>query len=925
MPTEFEKCRLCLSLGSSDFSEILNQIDQSANQADLIEIRLDKFLDKDISSLSLIAQRSPCPLIWTLRKASHGGDFRGTEEERYSRLESILINLQPAFMDIEADTSIEMIHALQKVSPRTQWIISWHDFEKTPDNLDLLFEKLSRIPGTYYKIATFAQSTTDALRMLNFTKKINQKENRLCGICMGEYGISTRILSPIVGQPFTYASPGEGKEVAPGQLSVNEMIQVYRFRELDQRSVILGLIGNPVDKSLSHLTHNPVLKKLSINGVYLKFHVNEREFDFFFQELETLSIVGLSVTMPYKEKVLSLIESQKELVACNTLIRTADGWMGENTDGVGALRALGFSSFHKRKILIIGAGGTAKAIAAVAHQEGAQLAILNRTVDRAKAIAAPLDAIWGGLDRFPTLVKEGFHCIVQATSVGMAPEIEKTPIPSDWIIKDLIALDVISNPPETRFLSEIKKQRGVAISGRELFLHQAVAQFTCWFGSGINQDEVEQTIRQHLSCSSPSQSYTVRRSQLSGHVSLPASKSHTIRSILLAAFTQGISHIHHPLNSPDAEAAVDAARLFGAKVTSTPTGFSIAGVAGNPCTPNEVIDVGNSGQVLRFAAALGSLGNGYVVLTGDASIRSNRPVQPLIDGLKKLQGWAVSTRENGMAPFIVKGPLKAGKTSLDGEDSQPVSALLMASAFSEGKTEIHVQNAGEKPWIALTLSWLDRLGVKYTHHHFEHFFIEGKKIRPSFEVTIPGDLSSLAFPLAAALVTRSSIVIEKCDLTDVQGDKALVFLLQKMGASLEIDPSLHQLKVLPNGYLKGEIIDVNDFIDAVPILAVLGCYAEGETEIVNGAIARKKESNRLTSITLELKKMGASIEETNEGLIVKKSSLRGTRVNSHGDHRIAMSLIVAGLGADGETIVEGIDCINKSYPTFLADLNQLII
>lgn len=419
------------------------------------------------------------------------------------------------------------------------------------------------------------------------------------------------------------------------------------------------------------------------------------------------------------------------------------------------------------------------------------------------------------------------------------------------------------------------------------------------------------------------QSFRVRKSSLAGSVCLPPSKSHTIRAILLAAFTQGTSHLHHLLDSPDAVCAVRTACQFGAKVESTPTGLKIEGVAGQPHPSNDVIDSGNSGQVLRFASALAALGNSYTVFTGDESIRSNRPIQPLLDGLRGLQAWAVSTRENGYAPFIVKGPLKSGVTYLDGADSQPVSGLLMAAAFIEGETQIHVVNPGEKPWLALTLSWLERLGVKYSHQNFEHFIVQGKKHRPAFEVTIPGDLSSLAFPLAAALITKSEILIDHVDLKDVQGDKALVFVLQSMGAHLEIDVEWCRLKVLANSELQGQIIDVNDFIDAVPILAVLGCYAKGETHLINASIARKKESNRLACITAELRKMGALIEETEDGLRVKQSQLKGACVNSHGDHRLAMSLIVAGLGAQGETEIQDIECINKSYPTFLEDIRRL--
>lgn len=363
---------------------------------------------------------------------------------------------------------------------------------------------------------------------------------------------------------------------------------------------------------------------------------------------------------------------------------------------------------------------------------------------------------------------------------------------------------------------------------------------------------------------------------------------------------------------------VDALKALGIEVECQDDLITIQG--GSLKAANNVIDAGNSGQVLRFIGALCALLPTYTVITGDSSIRNNRPVTPLLKGLQDLGAFAESSRLNGQAPLIIKGPISNGKVHISGEDSQPVSALLIATSFLKGKTEILVSNPGEKPWIDLTLDWLKKLGACISNQSYERYIVKGSLSYNGFEITIPGDFSSAAFPIAASLITKSEITIENIDMTDIQGDKKIISILEKMGASFEYENK--KLKVKKSN-LKGICIDANDIIDAVPILATLGCFAEGVTEIKNCAIARLKESDRLHCITIELQKMGALIEEKQDGLIIRKSPLNGATMQSHHDHRIAMSLIVAALGAFGESYVKGTECISKSYPGFVNEIKGL--
>jgi 3-phosphoshikimate 1-carboxyvinyltransferase len=415
----------------------------------------------------------------------------------------------------------------------------------------------------------------------------------------------------------------------------------------------------------------------------------------------------------------------------------------------------------------------------------------------------------------------------------------------------------------------------------------------------------------------------IKTSTLSGETIVPPSKSHTLRAILLASLANGESIIRHPLHSPDADAMIRACEFLGAKMKFQKNQWIIAGVAGKPHSPPDIIDAGNSGIVLRFIAAVAALTSGDVVITGDHSIRTNRPIKPLLEGLTQLHVSAISIKGNDHAPIMIKGPLQAGEAHLNGEDSQPVSALLIAAAFVSGITTLHVSNPGEKPWIDLTLDWFDRLGIKYQRNGYTEYRIAGSSCYGGFEYEVPGDFSSAAFLLVAALITHSELTLHHLDLKDSQGDKAILSILEKMGARLVIHPEKKMICVKKSGPLKGITIDINHCIDALPILSVLACFAQGETRLMGAAIARAKESDRLSAMRQELQKMGACISETNDGLIIQGSPLHQATVESHHDHRVALSLAVAALATPGETIIRNTNCISKSYPDFASNFQKL--
>ena len=416
----------------------------------------------------------------------------------------------------------------------------------------------------------------------------------------------------------------------------------------------------------------------------------------------------------------------------------------------------------------------------------------------------------------------------------------------------------------------------------------------------------------------------VRPSVITGALKIPTSKSHTMRAIFFAMMAKGQSRVSDYLHSPDTDAMIRACRLLGAKINVSSDILDIEGVGGKPQLPTQVIDVGNSGQVWRFIGAITALiEDGYSILTGDDSICHLRPMAPLLDGLEQLGCFAKSSKNDGHAPIIIKGPIRHHQIHINGRDSQPVSGLLMLAAFAPHAIEIHVDEPGEKPWVDLTLYWLNRFSIPVTHRDHVNYQLKGNANISGFEYQVPGDMSSLAFPLVAAAIAGTALHIENVDMNDVQGDKRIVEILTMIGAPIEVFEQGIQLHANPQGELLGLDLDINDCIDALPILAVLACFVSKPSVIRGAAIARCKESDRISVMATQLRKMGAEIKENPDGLEINPSVLKGAQVHSHHDHRIAMALAIAGMNAHGQTTILDIDCIEKSYPHFIHTFKAL--
>ncbi len=418
----------------------------------------------------------------------------------------------------------------------------------------------------------------------------------------------------------------------------------------------------------------------------------------------------------------------------------------------------------------------------------------------------------------------------------------------------------------------------------------------------------------------------VRRKAIKGSMTIPGSKSHTIRAIVIATLAGGKSVILNPLPSDDCLSAVSAARLFGASIVTEADRWVVESPAGGIRVPDNVVDVGNSGTTLYFMTSMASLLPGYTVFTGDASIR-RRPSTPLLDALTQLGAFATTTRPGSKsAPHIVRGPIKSGVVKVEGNPSQYISSLMLAAPMCDGMMTIECDNPAETPYIDMTADWMRRTGitVDYDDKTYRYFKIAGKQSYTPFTRTIPADWSSVAFPLAAALGDGSEIVVENMDFSDKQGDSAIVDHLANMGAAIEKDTASGVLRLKGGAPLTAIEADMANTPDMLPIMCVVACLAKGTTVLRNVAGARKKETDRVAVTTELLRKMGADISATDNEIRVNGGrQLTGCPVESYGDHRIAMAMTVAGLHASGETTVNEAQCASVTFPGFYDKLNNL--
>ena len=474
---------ICVSIGRGRHRHVIAEHKHLVeNGIGLVELRLD-YLQGEVQVKRLLRDR-PCPVIMTCRRKSDGGRWEHSEEARLTLLRTAIVE-GADYVDLEDDVAAGV-----RRYGVTKRIISHHDFQKTPADLTLLHKRLASMDADIVKIAAMANHPTDNLRMLQM---VHASRLPTVGICMGDIGAPTRILGGRYGAPFTYATFNDDRVLAPGQIGWRQMREMYRYDSITAATRIYGVVADPVGHSLSPVVHNAALAAAGIDAVYVPFRVPAEQIDEFLSAASRWPLSGLSVTIPHKESVLRHATAVDGLVqsigAANTLSFTPAGIEAANTDATAAVESLAAAlrgdeqpqngTLGVKTAVVLGGGGAARAVAFGLKQRGVEVTVTSRTADRAKKIAAEVGCKaveWAARHRMPS------DCVVNATPVGMHPNVDETPYDKEHLRPYMVVFDTVYNPENTLFIKEARSVGCRTVTGVEMFVRQAAIQFRIWHG-----------------------------------------------------------------------------------------------------------------------------------------------------------------------------------------------------------------------------------------------------------------------------------------------------------------------------------------------------------------------------------------------------------------------------------------------------------
>ena len=493
--------KICLCLTAKTLKRNLEILEKYRRFTDLAELRVDCLDPDERLSIRRFPELAGLPVILTIRRDVDGGYFTGGEGARVKLLASGLAYANAdsrynfAYVDIEEDFDVPSLEEAARTFG-TRIIRSCHNLNGDIDDIPEKIRSMKRTGDEIVKVAMAVNTTGDVLRVLRASKEKEFKDRDKILLCMGHYGIYSRILTEKFGSFLSYSCALSENEVsgAPGQIDVQELAELYHFRKITKKTKVYGVVGNPLKATVGPWFFNTVFNLENNDAVYVPFPTTS--IDDLYDLADELDVQGLSITVPFKETVLSRLAKSSSAVqsigACNTLFRSEGGWFGENTDCTGfsdsLLKFIDKKNFKKQKVTIIGAGGAARAVAAEIFRLGGKALILNRTVLKAKNVALQYNFLWGGLDShgIEALAKYS-NIIIQTSSVGMDGYEAADPLEHYSFTGKEVVMDLIYSPAVTPFLEKAADAGCRILNGFDMVIRQACLQYACFFGREIPQ------------------------------------------------------------------------------------------------------------------------------------------------------------------------------------------------------------------------------------------------------------------------------------------------------------------------------------------------------------------------------------------------------------------------------------------------------
>jgi 3-dehydroquinate dehydratase / shikimate dehydrogenase len=475
--------RVCVVVGRTRHKMIQVEVQEAAKRSKFVELRLD-FLAKAVDFKRLLPHKQ-CAWMVTIRRPADGGRWPGNEESRQMILRQAIVSGAFEWIDLETDIadSIRRFGSVKRV-------VSYHNIQETPENLEEIYEKMLKQDADVYKIAVMAQKPSDNAKVLEIQRKATKPT---LAFCMGEIGFPSRFLALKYGAPWIYAAFNKERNVAPGMPGVEEFRTTYPVRSIGPDTKFYGVIGDPVAQSFSPILHNHMMRRMKYDAIYLPFRVPNGQLIESLNTFETVPIDGYSVTIPHKEVAIeyanSLDQSVQLIGATNTLVRRGPkDFFAVNTDVSAAVESLKHHLAEKSTdgpppqmnqllVMILGAGGAARAIAFGLHHLGAHVTITSRNDERSAKLAAAVECKYVGWQGRHNVLCD---VLINCTPVGMHPNVDESPIHASYLKPGLSVFDTVYNPENTMLIREARTRGCHVISGVDMFIRQAAQQLE-WF------------------------------------------------------------------------------------------------------------------------------------------------------------------------------------------------------------------------------------------------------------------------------------------------------------------------------------------------------------------------------------------------------------------------------------------------------------